>query len=77
MILKRFFGNKRYIFRKHLLEKDLGHRGSVWTDKVNGKEVMVISETGAFCKDDEGESYGVVPEWCEEIFYDEKEDSDN
>lgn len=77
MILKRFYGNKRYRFRKHLLGKDLGHRGSVWTDKVNGKEVMVISETGALCKDDEGESYGVAPEWCEEIIYDEKEDSDN
>lgn len=75
--MDRFFGNKKYVFRKRLLEKDLGHRGSTWTNKVDGREVIVISKTSALCKDDEGESYGVAPEWCEEIFYDEKEDSDN
>ena len=37
----------------------------------------LVSKTGAFCKDDDGEAYGIAPEWCEEIIYDEKEDSDN
>ena len=76
-MMNRFYGNKRYRFCKHLLERDLQHEGSAWTDKVDGKEITVVSKTGAFCKDDDGEAYGIAPEWCEEIIYDEKEDSDN
>lgn len=61
---KKFFGNKRYIFRKELHTKSLGvNLHYRWVDEADGKEVKVLSSKEGVC-----DAFVIMPQWCEEIY---------
>lgn len=73
MILKRFYGNKRYRFRKDIMKIVMGniYSDANWIEKVDGKEVEVITKTSGICRDRES-VFSISPRWCEEIYGEEE-----
>ena len=73
MILKRFYGHKRYRFRKDIMKIAMGNHYSDanWIERIDGKEVEVITKTGGICRDGE-DKFSVSPRWCEEIYSEEE-----
>ena len=73
MILKRFYGNKRYRFRKDIMKIAMGNHYSDanWIERIDGKEVEVITKTGGICRDGE-DKLSISPRWCEEIYSEEE-----
>ena len=61
---KRFFGNKRYVFRKELHMLSLGENLHYnWVNEADGKEIKVLSSgEGAY------DVFVILPQWCEEIY---------
>lgn len=76
-MLDRFFGNKKYVFRKKLLFENIGPltspwtTGATWADEIDGKPVKVQDMHNGICiaKGFSGENipFSVSPEWCEEV----------
>ena len=61
---ERFFGNKKYVFRKKLHVKSLGKDYNfAWIKEIDGKEIKVISPYKGSCN-----GYIIRPNWCEEIY---------
>lgn len=73
MMLKRFFGNKRYRFRKDIMKIVMGNSYSDanWIERVDGKEVEVITKTSGICRDGK-DGFSISPRWCEEIYGEEE-----
>ena len=65
--MQRFFDNKNYVFRKSLLEKDIGHDAVddlEWPKMLDGRTVTVVSKSRGKCLFHYRE-FIISPAWCE------------
>lgn len=62
MILKRFYGNKRYRFRKDIMKIVMGNSYSDanWIERVDGKEVEVITKTRVYAEMEKTDSLSLL-----------------
>lgn len=64
-MLDRFYGNKKYVFRKSLFIKSMGECFlTPWVEELDNAEVEVTSRTAGKCVI-KNRTYYVSPNWCE------------
>ena len=67
--MQRFFGNKKYVFRKSLLEEAIGSTAVdllEWPKMLDGRTVTVVNKSRGKCLLNYRE-FMVSPKWCEEV----------
>lgn len=64
-MLNRFYGNKKYVFRKSLFIESMGEFFlTPWVEELDNVEVEVTSRTTGICII-KNRKYYISPSWCE------------